>query len=154
MKRLAGVVALALSWLVVFWMLSILTEFVLVPWDTAVVRPEVGTWQRSLNDFFEMPPGSLLIPFMLLIGSVYVVIRSRYKHLLLRAGVNIAFAAGVFALFMLSAFINNAVFPYPPVLFDPTYRGYHRSLIPGLTVVVACIGWLLMQARIGRLQPR
>lgn len=154
MKRVPGMIALMASWLVVFWVLSFLTEFVLVPWDTAVVRPETGTWQRTLNDFFEQPPGSLLVPVLLVTGSVILVIRSRQQRFFHFAALNLIFAGSAFALFTVAAMVNNAVFPYPPVLFDPDYRGYYRSVIPGLTVALACAGWLAMQVWIGRKQAR
>jgi hypothetical protein len=38
------------------------TEGWLVPWDCVHVslRPPLGTWERTINDFFEGPPGSFL----------------------------------------------------------------------------------------------
>jgi hypothetical protein len=49
--------------------------------------------------------------------------------------------------FMLAALLNNWLFPYPPVLYDPTYQGYHRSLLPGGVMLGVCAAWLLWQRR-------
>ena len=148
MKRVAGFLTLLLSWLAVFWILAFLTELILVPWDTAITRPAVGTWQRTVNDFFETPPGSYIIPALLLAGSMSVVFHSRQRPWWRFALLNLVFSVGSFGLFVITAMINNAVFPHPPVLYEPSYRGYYRSIIPGLVIGATCAAWLIMQRRV------
>jgi hypothetical protein len=54
----------------------------------------------------------------------------------------------LFVVFMLAAMLNNAVLSYPTgVPYDPTYHGYHRSVIPGMAVLLACALWLGWQRR-------
>ncbi len=146
MRKIIGLLLLVLSWIVIFYILRILTEFVFVPWDTAITRPEIGTWQRTLNDFFELPPGNFLIASLLTLTSIYLTTRRTHHLLLVVAVGNIVFALLVMGVFMVAALVNNALFPHPPVAYDPTYRGYYRSIIPGLTLALACCGWLRWQA--------
>ncbi|HLV35990.1 MAG TPA: hypothetical protein VKY59_12780 [Spirillospora sp.] len=151
MRKIIGITALPLTWLLLFYTFVLLTTFILVPWDTAVVRPEPGTWQRTVNDFFETAPGQY--SFALLLTGLSAVLawsalRRQPVFALRLALVNVIFAALLFAVFMLAAVLNNAVFPYPAgVLYDPTYHGFHRSVIPGMAVMLACALWLGWQRR-------
>jgi len=149
-----GFVALVLVALVpVFFVTAILTEFILVPWDTALVRPEVGTLARTVNDFFEIPPGAYLIPaLIMLVGGVLSLralrrdasVRTLFKLL----AWHVLFAVGLLLLSTLGFLITNWLHPYPPVLYDPTYHGYHRSIIPGLIVLAVIAGWVWAQNRL------
>lgn len=136
---------LILTWVVIFLVVVMITEFTLAPWDTAIERPEVGTWQRTLNDFFERTPGNMSLAALLIVASVLTLRRTPARFQLV-AG-NLIFAGLLFSVFMIAALVNNAVFPYPPVAYDPTFRGYHRSVIPGLAVLLVCAGWLIRQIR-------
>ena len=142
MRKIISLLLLVFSWSMVFFILMILTEFILVPWDTATTRPEIGTWQRTLNDFFALPPGDRLIAGLLVTISIVLTWRRHRFSLLVMALGNLIFAGLAFSLFMGAALVNNMVFPYPPVLYDPAFRGYHRSIIPGLTIALLCVVWL------------
>ncbi len=151
MRKVITGLLVGFSWLLLFFSFHLITEFVLVPWDTAVVRPEVGTWQRSLNDFFEVAPGSLLLGSLAVLLSVWLSrpLWSQGVAALLRLTItNILLALllcfGVVAAFMLVNWLN----PYPPVRYDPTYHGYHRSLLPFLVsccLVAVWLRWHLVQ---------
>lgn len=52
-KRLGAIVLLIGTWLFLFYTLTFYTSLIMTPWDTAITRPDVGTWQHTLNDFFE-----------------------------------------------------------------------------------------------------
>jgi hypothetical protein len=136
---------LIFTWVVIFFVLVFVTELTLAPWDTAIERPEVGTWQRTLNDFFERTPGNMSLAALLIVASI-LTLRRRPARLQWVAG-NLIFVGLLFSVFMVAALVNNAVFPYPPVSYDPTYHGYHRSVIPGLAVLLVCAGWLIWQVR-------
>jgi hypothetical protein len=151
MRKTISLLLLICSWLVVFFILMVLTEFVLAPWDTAIHQPEIGTWQRTVNDFFVQEPGNLVIASLLIVASIYLTWRQRAYPLWALALGNVVFAVLVMGLFMGAAIVNNAVFPYPPVLYDPNYHGYHRAVIPGLIVALVCTAWLRWQIR---LSPR
>jgi hypothetical protein len=47
--------------------------------------------------------------------------------------------------------VNNAVYPYPPVLYDPNYPGYYRSVIPMTAVIAVCAVWFYGQIRLAKL---
>jgi len=55
-----GLLGLLISWYGLFVWLAGMTEGWLAPWDTTSLRPAIGTWPRTVNDFFEGPPGSLI----------------------------------------------------------------------------------------------
>lgn len=59
-NTLFGFGFLLLSWLPLFLFLMLLTEGWGAPWDTTAIRPPVGHWQRTLNDFFEFGIGAYL----------------------------------------------------------------------------------------------
>jgi hypothetical protein len=153
MKRTAGIVALLTSWALLFFWLMLATELIFAPWDTAVTRPEIGTWQRTLNDFFETSPGNFSLA-MLGVGASIVLtltaIKRGYSNLLRLAGINLLCFGVLITVFTPVALLNNVIFPYPPVLYDPTYEGYHRSLLPGGVMLAICAGWLLWQRRLTR----
>jgi hypothetical protein len=151
MRRTMGVVLLLLSWALLFFWLTIATELIFAPWDTAVTRPEIGTWQRTLNDFFETEPGNLSLAVLGVGISVLLTItalRRGYSNLWRLAIINLICFGVLFAAFTPVAMLNNAIFPYPPVLYDPTYEGYHRSVLPGGVMLAICAGWLWWQRRV------
>ena len=119
MRKIISLLLLLFSWMVIFFILMVLTEFTLSPWDTAIHQPEIGTWQRTLNDFFQREPGNLLFASLLVIMSMALTRRSQAYSLAVIALGNLIFAALVMGLFSAAATVNNAVFPYPPVLYDP-----------------------------------
>jgi hypothetical protein len=153
MKILVKIALLILAWLTMFFVLTIITDFTLVPWDTAIVRPEVGTWQRSLNDFFENPPGQHLFSIPIVFLSIIISIKAIRHHpeavnrLLL---IHLLFTPILFGFWMGAAMVNNAVYPYPPVQYDPNYPGYYRSVIPLAAIVVVCTGWFYCQMRLAK----
>lgn len=152
MRRWIGNAALALTWVIVFYVLLIATELVLVPWDTAITRPETGTWQRTLNDFFEVAPGSYSVAVVLIAVTMllaYRALRNDPEAGLRLAALNLVFLLVLVVTFFTAALINNNIlFPYPPVLYDPTYRGFHRSIVPGTAIMLVCAGWLIIQRRV------
>jgi hypothetical protein len=153
MRILVKISLLMLAWLAVFFILTMITDFTLVPWDTAIERPAVGTWQRSLNDFFENPPGQYLFSIPIVFLSIIISIKAIRHHpealnrLLL---VNLLFAPILLAMWMAAVFVNNAVYPYPPVLYDPNYHGYYRAVIPLTAVIAVCISWFYGQIRLAK----
>lgn len=151
MKRTAGIVALLTSWALLFFWLTLATELIFAPWDTAITQPEIGTWQRTLNDFFATEPGNLTLAVLGVGASMLLTLmawRRGYRHLLRLAGINLLCFGVLIAAFMPAALLNNAIFPYPPVLYDPTFEGYHRSVLPGSVMLTICAGWLWWQRRV------
>ncbi len=58
-----------------YWMLFV-TEGLGVPWDTSVVLPPVGYWQRTLNDFFSAGVGAYLPAVIFLAVNIFLFVRA------------------------------------------------------------------------------
>lgn len=77
---------LAFSWIFLFSVIAIAT-WNLAPYDTSWYNywgwpsdsPPPGSWQRSLNAFFEEPPGSVL-PAMLGVGASIAVFTMAFRR--------------------------------------------------------------------------
>lgn len=67
---------LVISWFVCYLWMMALTEGWGAPWDTAPIRPPVGHWQRSINDFFESGIGTVLPSVLFLAISLLLYARS------------------------------------------------------------------------------
>jgi hypothetical protein len=147
-----SILCLIATWLALFFVLSFFTELILAPWDTAIDQPEIGTLARTANDFFASDLGSMSIATVLLLLSLrfaYPALRKRLETWYQFAGTNLMCLAALLLVSAPAAMINNyLLFPYPPVIYDPTYHGYHRSVFPGLVLMGVCIGWLLWQRHI------
>jgi hypothetical protein len=141
---------IALTWLAILFTATLFTELIMAPWDTAIVLPEVGTWQRTVNDFFDHG-GALVVGTVLTVAGIALTrprfLRSRHIRLKLALG-NLAFVGAMWAVFMLATFINNQfLYPYPSVTYDPGYAGFHRSVLPMTAQVVIWALWLLWLRR-------
>ena len=153
MRRLqtfVGVLALLVTWALIFLTLTMLTELAFAPWDTVVTLPEPGTWQRTLNDFVDLGIGKYVLSVPLLVASMtltWAALRQQPQAAWRYALGNLVFVLLVWAVFNVAALLNNALFPYPPVLYDPNYRGYHRSIVPGLAFLGMRAAWLLFLRR-------
>ena len=152
-KRLLQVASLLLTWVALFFTLTFFTALVMAPWDTAVQIPEVGSWQRTLNDFFGYSAGQFLlsIPVVAIrIAIAWLTWRVR-PHLLTRLILgNFLLTVTVWLVMGAASFINNQLlFPYPPVLYDPNYRGFHRSIFPMSVLLATCAAWFILQRRVG-----
>lgn len=58
---------LVFSWCACYLWLMGMTEGWGAPWDTAPIRPPVGNWQRTINDFFESGIG-MYLPTIIVLG--------------------------------------------------------------------------------------
>ncbi len=143
-KFLGGMALLAGTWYFLFPWIAFIHAGVFVPWDDfGDLRPPVGTWERSTNDFFDVlfdiPLGSTL-PLSGLIGiSVAILLmgmdRSQDKEV-------VPFFLSLFnilhfAFLFLSVFIGRQL----PLLWLARPRpeidlGYHRSW-PAIVLTIA-----------------
>ncbi len=151
MNKFFAFTALGITWLILFGILTFFTQLIMVPWDTAITQPELGTWQRTLNDFFASVPGYFLFSASILVMSIVLslkIIRGQSRHLLILIAGNIVFAVVLWGVFLIAISVNNAVlFPYPDVNYYPSYAGFHRSIFPGLCILLVCAIWLFWQKR-------
>lgn len=72
---IGGLILLTATWLGSWIWFVTVTEGLLVPWDTIPIRPPVGTLERTINDFFEVPPGaySLAVLFLALDAVLFII---------------------------------------------------------------------------------
>jgi hypothetical protein len=135
-----------LAWIAYFYVLTFLTQLTFTPWDGAVDWPAVGTWQRTLNDFFATDPGRLLLSVPVVIGSIYLTISNLHRHpdnINRVVRLSWLFIPILLLTWYVAVTLNNTLYPYPPVIYDPNYRGFHLTLIPGMALVGLCVVWLL-----------
>ena len=150
-KNLSRIGLLLLAWIAWFYVLTFLTQLTFTPWDGAIDWPAVGTWQRTLNDFFAGDPGRLIISVPMIVFSIYLTLsalRRNPEKLVRITGLAVLFIPVLLLVWLVSVLSNNALHPYPPVEYDPNYRGFHLTIIPGIALIALCIFWLRQQSRI------
>lgn len=155
---LLGVVLLILSWRFLYGWLIPMTEGLLVPWDTTPTRPPTGTWERSLNDFFEVPPGAYAPSVLVVASSALLFLvrlltgnEERAKLPWLFALVNGLFFLASIVLLVLTHWLSAAFL----LLSGQSHltAGYQRTLLGIVAMSIAIAFLLLAQAsciRIGR----
>lgn len=73
---LLGFLSLAVTGFLVYGLLAVYTEGILAPWDVLKDSYPLGTPQRTVNDFFEGPPGNFLLSQVtILAGAVLLSLR-------------------------------------------------------------------------------
>jgi hypothetical protein len=150
---MGGAAVLVAIWCFLFVWLAAMTEGRLAPWDCVhtSLRPPVGTWQRTVNDFFEGPPGFLL-PATAFVGigaSIFAAgaVRSAKRPVLPWA------FAGTYAIFFLVQIILVPLADRLPDLWLPQPRppldvGYHVTWPAILVTTALALALFLVQGRI------
>jgi hypothetical protein len=150
---IGGTVLLAGTWFLISFFMLAATEGWLVPWDCVHVslRPPLGTWERTVNDFFEGPPGSFLpaLGFMLVSVTIFLVgtLRTRGRSLLpgALAVTNLAFALAHILLLDVADRLPILRLPEPRPAIDV---GYYRTW-PAILITAVLVGLLFaVQLRI------
>jgi hypothetical protein len=148
---LGGTLFLAGTWYFLFLWIMGMTEGWLVPWDVVPGRPPLGTWQRTVNDFFEHPPGAILpaVVVITMSASIFVVKVAQARR---KAWLPLTFAA-TNLIFMLADTVLAILAHQLPDLWLPKPRppidvGYHRTW-PALVLTVVLLAILfLAQAKV------
>lgn len=150
-----GTLLLVLSWLVLFWWLDEFAILSLVPYDDVMpeARPSPDTWQRQLNDTFEIPPWRHVPAWLLVSVSIALFIialgrTSKWPAVGVR--LELYFALSNF-LFVAVSFLSGfalVFLPNLPVLkageyYPPGYEWTYRFI---LADTVFLILWLVLQA--------
>jgi hypothetical protein len=150
-----GVILLLGTWALLYEAESLFTESHLVGYYCCVSEqdlPAIGTWERSLSDFFRSFPGKHL-PSLLFVSiaagiSIRTLVRARGKVWLpaLFAVLNLAYLSFEHQLVKLSWSISNRV--VGPV--TSAYKGYQRTWY-GITLHFLAMGVLILSlAWLGR----
>ena len=134
--------AVLISAVMIIYIFSFFTLLALVPWDTAIARPEIGTWQRTINDFFEGRFGENLVILFFCLTTAFPVIKTlrQARKILLRGFVtNVLCLILVVTTFILCSNLIYIIFPYGTDYTNPFFHNYTRSIIP-LTIygIVYC----------------
>jgi hypothetical protein len=142
--------SLLLAWIALFYLLTFLTELTFTPWNGALDWPAVGTWQRTLNDFFAGDPGRLIVSVPVLVISIYLTVSTLWRNpdsinQLIR--LHYGFIPLLLLAWLIGVSLNHWINPYPPVQYDPNFQGFHLTIIPGIAFIGACLLWLWQQAR-------
>lgn len=143
--------ALVATWFPMFFITTIFTIFILAPWDTAITLPPVGSWQRTLNDWFSQGLGQYLFSGLaILINAGFALWFFRHQpqrvpQLILS---NLLLIIGLPLVAMVAGRLTPVLFPYPPVNYDPDYIGYHLSVLPFLAAALVYGAWLVIQRRL------
>ena len=145
---IGGTVLLVGTWFLLSLFILAVTEGRLVPWDCVHVslRPPLGTWQRTANDFFEGPPGSFLpaLGFVLVSVALFLVgtLRTRRRTLLpgALAVTNLAFVLADILLLDVADRLPILRLPEPRPAIDV---GYHRTW-PAILITTVLVGVLFV----------
>jgi hypothetical protein len=145
-----GTAVLVVIWCFLFLWMAAMTEGWLAPWDCVDIslRPPVGTWHRTVNDFFEGPPGFSLPPvaFVAIGATIFAAgaVRSAKRPLLPWA------FAGTYAMFFLVQIILVPLADRLPDLWLPQPRpaldvGYYRTWRAILATAALALALFLVQ---------
>lgn len=140
---------LLVSWCFLFAWMVLTTESFLVPWDLSANRMPLGTWQRTLNDYFEGYPGSILPATTTILMSICIFLwrmtKVANKHLL---PLSLAIT-NITSIAISTALIFFAI-RIPSLWLPPKYRfdeGYERSWIAIVVLVVVLVLLFVVQLK-------
>jgi len=149
-----GIVALGLTWHVLFRFTTLTVGRILAPWDQwASFAPPPGAWQRRLNDFFSRDSNQYLSAVAVVgtSGLLFLVgiLRTpsdnemRARLPLAFAGTNLVFLIASFLLIFLVSDLPDLWLPQPRPRVDV---GYHRTW-PDVLATAALLGLLFWAQR-------
>ena len=159
LQQVSNVLTVALlifSWFACYLWIMLITEGWGAPWDTSPIRPPIGHWQRSINDFFESGIGMYLPTVIFLTISLLIYIRTLIHTQAVQAT---SFVFGITNLIALAALIA-IVIPIQIFLIrtpayltpeDWSYWGdFTRKWPLTLVAVMLFTGLFLVQPRLAR----
>ena len=145
LHKFLAIITVGSTSLIMFYTLTIFSLFSLVPWDTALIRPELGTWQRTLNDFFEVGFGNSLVYIVVFVMVVIPIMKAlskrwhNYRQILL---LNSLLIASIYFMTVIVYPMNRFIFPYTRDYSDPFFHNYGQQIIPFLTLWIMYSIWL------------
>ena len=142
-----GALLLLLTWCLAWVWCMAMTEGWLAPWDTAPVRPPLGTWTRAINDYFETSPGAYL-PATLFVGANALWLAVCLRRATNKSWLLFVFAITNFIFVIVATFgailahqLPDLWLPQPRPLFD---FGFHRTW----PAIVTTVAWVLVLFRL------
>lgn len=136
--------ALVATWVLIFIAVHFIAHFIADPWDSSIVQPAVGTWQRAVNDFFDVGPGELMVAIAVVLGNMFLALRMVWRRRVLPWGFILlnALFVGLFPSLMVLTFGLNNMF------FSPVEDGYHLAIIPGIVAMLLLTLWFMGQSQL------
>lgn len=147
---------LIFSWFACYLWIMGMTEGWGAPWDTTPIRPPIGHWQRSINDFFESGIGMYLPTAIFLTISLLMYIRTLISTQAIRTA---SFVFGITNFIALVALIAIVVPIQIFLIHTPTYLtpedwsywgGFRREWPLTLMALVLFVSLFLVQPRLVR----
>lgn len=136
-----AILGLLASWAILFAITDMVT-WSLAPFDTTPVekRPAPGTWQREVSDFFAEPPGSAILPVLVVGSSAILFLAALFRrHAPATARARLAFRFLESNLLIAGAIILSIyVFGALPLELAP-YPGYGwtiKFLVPQTVLLI------------------
>lgn len=136
-----AILGLLASWAILFAITDMVT-WSLAPFDTTPVekRPAPGTWQREVSDFFAEPPGSAVLPVLVVGSSAILFLAALFRrHAPATARARLAFRFLESNLLIAGAIILSIyVFGALPLELAP-YPGYGwtiKFLVPQTVLLI------------------
>ena len=108
LQQISNVLAIGLlifSWFACYLWIMGLTEGWGAPWDTTSIRPPVGHWQRTINDFFESGIGVYLPTVVFLAISFMLYTRTLVRTQAVRTTSLVFGVTNLVALIALTAIV-------------------------------------------------
>jgi len=146
---IGGVLLLIGTWYFLFMYVAAMTEGWLVPWDCwpASERPPLGTWARTVNDFFEIPPGSIL-PGVVVVTISAGIFLSRTSRATKRTLLPLAFATTNLLLLVVDVFLVAVAHQLPDLWRAPNDIGYHQTWPSILVTTILLSALFVVQLKI------
>lgn len=143
-RTIGGYISLLTTWYIIIVMLSAFTEGWLAPWDTQRTRPSLGTWERSVNDFFEGIPGSLLPALTILCISISLYVYGKKKSVD-RIKFTEVFALINFIFLLLEAVFVTLIFRFPNIwpLPYPDINSVYGGVVPAVVITFILLLFLI-----------
>jgi len=141
---IGGILLLTGTWYLLFMYTAAMTEGWLVPWDCwpASERPLFGTWERTMNDFFEVPPGSIL-PGIVVVTISTGIFLSRTLRATKRTLLPLAFATTNLLFLVVDAFLVAVAHQLRDFWRPPNDIGYHQTW-PAILVTTILLSTLFI----------
>lgn len=152
-----GLLLLLAVWAILFWWVTLFTEALLVPWYCCSLEsmPDPGTWQRTVNDFFNTVPGSILPSVAIVLTGVLIFI-ARVKRAQNKAWLPLIFACAYMLLLAADVLVTNLSWELSNWLVGPRVggidAGYHRTWYGIVTHLALWITFYLFMAKTKVLQ--
>ncbi|MBX3059642.1 MAG: hypothetical protein KF770_24585 [Anaerolineae bacterium] len=146
---LSGYLLLITTWSVIFILLAAFTEGWLAPWDTRPFRPPEGTWERTVNDFFEGSPGSLLPASLIVTMSIAAYLYGKVKKQSEDANLTWGFAIlnllFIVLIVPLSAWARQLPYKWLPQSSSTMNFGYQFTWLAITTITIMAITLIATQ---------